>query len=139
MLNALKLLRSSSKLRLALIHTAPFRRDNRKVVDDLVHTVQAALELLPSHTARLFLAKLLKEENVLAMAQGKRTLQEVAVSDMDVAEFSRGSTAMSREYADLHAAVASQVLHCTEDAFTAVVANGKVGTTSFSPPLLFLQ
>lgn len=125
-LSALKLIRSTSKLRLALIHTAPFVSGGGKSVDDLVQTTQAALEFLPAHTARLFLAKLLKEENVKAMRAGQRTLKDVAVSDMDVADFTKHAASLGPEYAELHAAVAKRVLRCSSEAFSAVVANGKV-------------
>ena len=42
--------------------------------------VQVAIDTLPNNLAKMFITKLLKEENVAALAKGKKTLKDLEVN-----------------------------------------------------------
>ncbi|GMT03040.1 hypothetical protein PENTCL1PPCAC_25214, partial [Pristionchus entomophagus] len=87
--------------------------------------VHAALRTLPVEKAKLFVPKLLKEENVVRLADGSATLEELAVGGMDVAAFLKEKTLFDCERIKMESSFAREVVGLA-GGDRALVVNGLV-------------
>jgi hypothetical protein len=78
-LNVLHCQKHTSNVRIGVVHNFD-AEEVTKSVGIIPWAVEAALELLDTSTAKNFITKLLKEENVEALKSGQKSLDDLAVS-----------------------------------------------------------
>ena len=71
--------KSSSTSRLAVVHN-PAHISDSHFDHPIARAVQVALDTLPVGMAKSFITKLVKEENVAALASGEKTMDDLAVN-----------------------------------------------------------
>ena len=70
--------KSSNDIRISIIHNP--KSAEQSTEKSTLHAVQVALDTLPSLMAKSFITKLIKEDNVKALANGQKTYEDLAVN-----------------------------------------------------------
>ncbi|XP_014669413.1 PREDICTED: UDP-glucose:glycoprotein glucosyltransferase 1-like [Priapulus caudatus] len=119
---AIKHMRTSNDIRLGVVHNP---KKKGKAPSMLVRSIEAALATLSHQHCKLFINKLLKEENAAQVITGKMAPSELEVGGMDTAMFQSYLESMSDDFINIHQTFSTQVLGFTPGDI-GVIVNGKV-------------
>uniref|UniRef100_A0A914C391 UDP-glucose:glycoprotein glucosyltransferase n=1 Tax=Acrobeloides nanus TaxID=290746 RepID=A0A914C391_9BILA len=120
--NALKALKKSNNMRLAVIHNGEVSppSDKSPKISRLIHTI---IRLLPNNLSKQILVKLQKEETVQKVLSSGGDIDEIAVHGMNLESFKKEAKLLSNEQLQIEAAFAENVLGLKKND-RAIIVNG---------------
>ncbi|KAL3846980.1 hypothetical protein ACJMK2_017920, partial [Sinanodonta woodiana] len=120
--NALKRLKHSHDLRIGVVFNAISQKLGTFSINKAVY---AALESLDNQNARNFITKLIKEENVIELQAGTKTLEDLAVHGMDIERYKYTLNKLSGDFLKVHRAFVEHALGFDAGA-RCIITNGGV-------------
>ncbi|XP_002732378.1 UDP-glucose:glycoprotein glucosyltransferase 1-like, partial [Saccoglossus kowalevskii] len=121
--DGIKQMKNSNKVRVGILNN-PFREPSDGS-HWLARAVNAALQSQTKNNAKNFIVKLLKEENIVEINDGKKTVQDLAVSGMDLAAFNQLFDNKSTGFVKSHQRFCQYILGVVPGG-RAIVSNGKL-------------
>lgn len=119
---ALSHMKSSNQLRLGVIHNPG---DHLAEGDVINYAIQVALNTLDRHHSKLFITKLVKESNAVAVISGEKRVAEFSVSNMDADAFMNSLKNFDPAFMHLHSVFCQRILKIAPGE-RAVLVNGRV-------------
>ncbi|XP_077988302.1 UDP-glucose:glycoprotein glucosyltransferase 1-like isoform X2 [Glandiceps talaboti] len=120
---AIKQMKSSNKVRLGVIHNPSI--EPQEDTHWLAKAVNAALKTQNRNYAKNFIVKMLKDENIVAIEKGEKTLEDLTVHGMDVTAFNDAYAKSTVKFIQSHQYFSQFVLNVAPGQ-RAVLTNGKI-------------
>ncbi|KAJ8309822.1 hypothetical protein KUTeg_011687 [Tegillarca granosa] len=134
MYSAMKHLKHSHHMRMGIVFNPSLDSGSDYLITKAVYT---AFQTLSNNLAKLFITKLVKEENVQELKAGTKTIEDLEVNGMDMGAYKKALEKQTTDFIKVHRAFVETALGWQKEA-RGVIANGKV-LGPFDDNEVFLQ
>ncbi|XP_064638451.1 UDP-glucose:glycoprotein glucosyltransferase 1-like isoform X2 [Lineus longissimus] len=122
--DAIRHSKSSNDARIGIVHNpTTFPKGAEKPL--IATAVQVAIDTLPNNLAKMFITKLLKEENVVALVDGTRKIRDLEVNGMDIDKYEESLKQWTNDFLHSHRGFCEKALEI-QPGERVVIANGRI-------------